>query len=154
MERAIPDEHPRPSSDPVNHPSHYTSHASGIEAADFCEHFSYNFGSALAYIWRSSLKDDRRQDLDKALWFLERESALMDWINTVDTATNHLVIQPGTEALCRFLLGRIVKDETDHHALLVECAGEMRMMEVRRWLEVVTDIVTNEVETLKAGGAK
>lgn len=59
--------------DPVNHPSHYTSHPSGVEAITVCEHMSFNVGNALKYCWRSGLKGDAIQDLQKAIWYLQRE---------------------------------------------------------------------------------
>lgn len=60
--------------DPVNHPSHYTAHPSGVEAIDITEHFSFNCGNAIKYIWRAGLKtEDPAQDLKKAAWYIERE---------------------------------------------------------------------------------
>lgn len=60
--------------DPVNHPAHYTAHPSGVEAIDITEHFSFNCGNAIKYIWRAGLKtDDPVQDLKKAAWYIERE---------------------------------------------------------------------------------
>lgn len=60
-------------SDPVNHPKHYTSHPSGIEAIQITEHMGFNLGSCLKYIWRADLKNDAIEDLRKAAWFLDRE---------------------------------------------------------------------------------
>lgn len=59
--------------DPVNHPSHYTS--GGIEVIDFIEakKFNYNLGNAVKYISRSGLKGNKKQDLEKAIWYLKRE---------------------------------------------------------------------------------
>jgi hypothetical protein len=61
-------------SDSVNHPSHYTSHPSGVECIQVTEHMNFNLGNATKYIWRAGLKsDDPIQDLQKALWYVERE---------------------------------------------------------------------------------
>lgn len=61
-------------SDPINHPSHYTSHPSGIECIQVTEHMNFNLGNALKYIWRAGLKtDDPIGDLAKASWYIERE---------------------------------------------------------------------------------
>lgn len=60
-------------SDPVNHPSHYTGHPSGIEAITITEHFNFCLGNALKYIWRAGLKGDALEDLKKARWYLDRE---------------------------------------------------------------------------------
>ncbi|WP_146394026.1 DUF3310 domain-containing protein [Allorhodopirellula solitaria] len=59
--------------DPVNHPPHYTSHPSGIEAIQVCEHFTFNIGNAIKYCWREGLKGDSIEDLKKARWYLKRE---------------------------------------------------------------------------------
>ena len=59
--------------DPVNHPSHYTSHPSGIECIQITEHMNFCLGNAVKYIWRSSSKDDPTQDLRKAVFYLNRE---------------------------------------------------------------------------------
>ena len=63
-------------SDNVNHPKHYTSHASGVECIQITEHMGFNLGNAIKYIWRSDLKDDALEDLEKARWYIEREIAL------------------------------------------------------------------------------
>lgn len=59
--------------DPVNHPSHYTSHPSGIECIDVVEHYPFNVGAAIKYLWRAGLKDDAIEDLKKAEWYCKRE---------------------------------------------------------------------------------
>lgn len=59
--------------DPVNHPNHYTSHPSGIECIQITEHMDFNLGNALKYIWRADLKHDAIEDLNKALFYINRE---------------------------------------------------------------------------------
>ena len=61
--------------DPVNQPSHYTSHPSGIECIQITEHMGFCTGNAVKYIWRADLKDNAIQDLEKAKWYSEREIA-------------------------------------------------------------------------------
>jgi len=62
--------------DPVNHPSHYTSHPSGIECIQITEHMGFNLGNAVKYIWRADLKSDNPiEDLQKARWYIDREIA-------------------------------------------------------------------------------
>ena len=61
-------------SDPVNHPSHYTEHPSGIECIEITEHMSFCVGNAIKYLWRAYLKHaDALEDLQKALWYINRE---------------------------------------------------------------------------------
>ena len=59
-------------SDAIN-PSHYKSHPSGVECIEIAEHFGYNLGNAIKYIWRAGLKGDAIEDLKKAAWYLDRE---------------------------------------------------------------------------------
>ena len=61
--------------DPVNNPSHYTGHPSGIECIQITEHMGFNLGNALKYIWRCDLKLDAVEDLKKARWYIDRELA-------------------------------------------------------------------------------
>lgn len=65
--------------DPVNHPDHYTRHPSGIECIQITRWFNFNLGNAIKYIWRANLKSsDPRQDLRKAIWYLNDEIARID----------------------------------------------------------------------------
>ena len=57
----------------INHPSHYKG--KGMEAIDVIEAFElgFNLGNVVKYVLRSSRKGDRRENLLKALWYLDRE---------------------------------------------------------------------------------
>ena len=59
--------------DPVNHPAHYKY--GGIETIDFIEakELGYNLGNVVKYITRADHKGNRKQDLEKAMWYLQRE---------------------------------------------------------------------------------
>lgn len=59
----------------VNHPKHYTSHPSGIECIQVTEHFNFNVGNAIKYCWRAGEKGNYIEDLQKAVWYLNREIA-------------------------------------------------------------------------------
>ena len=58
---------------PVNHPPHYNQHPSKIECIEVCEHMNFCLGNAIKYIWRADLKEDPIVDLEKAIWYLQRE---------------------------------------------------------------------------------
>lgn len=60
--------------DKIN-PHHYKAHPSGIECIDVIEHMSLNVGNAVKYAWRVGLKpgEDSITDLEKAVWYLNRE---------------------------------------------------------------------------------
>lgn len=49
--------------DMVSHPSHYTSQVPGIECIDVVQHFNFNRGNAIKYVWRAGYKGDSFQDL-------------------------------------------------------------------------------------------
>ena len=57
----------------VNHPTHYNYCI--YECIDIIEALDLNFnlGNAFKYIWRCGYKDDEIQELEKAIWYLERE---------------------------------------------------------------------------------
>ena len=59
--------------DIVNHPPHYNSHPSGVEAIELTRHFNFALGNALKYVMRAGLKGDTAQDLAKALWYVKDE---------------------------------------------------------------------------------
>lgn len=58
--------------DLVNHPPHYTT--GGIETIDFIEakKLDYHLGNAVKYITRANHKGSRTQDLQKAIWYINR----------------------------------------------------------------------------------
>jgi hypothetical protein len=64
-----------PPADNVNHPAHYK--VGGIETIDFIEakQLSYHLGNVVKYIARADSKGNRKEDLLKAQWYLNREIA-------------------------------------------------------------------------------
>ena len=58
--------------DNVNHPPHYTSHPSGVEAIEITRHMNFNLGNAIKYLWRAGIKDETRhiEDLEKAVFYI------------------------------------------------------------------------------------
>jgi hypothetical protein len=118
-------------SDPVDHPTHYTSHPSGVECITVTEHMGFCLGNAVKYIWRADLEQDAIQDLEKAVWYLQREIAkrqaapretgdawegLQPPVGWVTSAT--LSAQPETFSLPHFL---------DHIPALIRQAAEARV---------------------------
>lgn len=57
----------------VNHPKHYNVHPSGVECIQIVEHFNFNIGNAIKYLWRSDHKGAQLEDLKKARFYIERE---------------------------------------------------------------------------------
>lgn len=59
--------------DAINHPAHYNDHPSGVECITVAEHFNFNVGNAIKYLWRAWLKGGAIEDLRKAAWYVNRE---------------------------------------------------------------------------------
>lgn len=65
--------------EPVDHPRHYKSINAScscgatVECIDVVEHMTFNLGNVVKYIWRCDSKNNRLEDLQKALWYLNRE---------------------------------------------------------------------------------
>lgn len=64
-------------SDNVNHPSHYGGEDNPYEAIKVIEAWNLGFclGNAVKYISRAGKKDKSKEveDLEKAVWYLQRE---------------------------------------------------------------------------------
>ncbi|MFF4223210.1 DUF3310 domain-containing protein [Streptomyces abikoensis] len=59
--------------DAVHRPAHYTGFSNNAEPIDIAENLNYNRGCALKYIVRAGKKGDEIQDLQKALFYINRE---------------------------------------------------------------------------------
>ena len=57
----------------VNHPNHYNK--GKFEVIDGIEDWGlgFNLGNAIKYIGRCEHKENKKQDLEKALWYIKRE---------------------------------------------------------------------------------
>jgi hypothetical protein len=75
---AYPTGHPVVPGEAVNHPAHYNLHPSGVECIDVVEHYNFNLGNAMKYLWRARDKGAPVQDLQKAVWYIQREIARME----------------------------------------------------------------------------
>lgn len=62
--------------DVINHPPHYKG--KGLECIQVIEAFdlSFHLGNAIKYIIRSGKKNSKKEDLEKALWYIQRELSL------------------------------------------------------------------------------
>lgn len=72
--------------DLVNHPPHYTSHPSGVEAIQITRHYDFAIGNAIKYLWRAGLKKDQSkkdrdkevEDLKKAVFYINDKIATLE----------------------------------------------------------------------------
>jgi hypothetical protein len=57
----------------IDHPEHYQGN--GIEVIDIIDSFNLNFnlGNSIKYILRADKKGNKKQDLEKALWYINHE---------------------------------------------------------------------------------
>jgi hypothetical protein len=62
--------------DNINHPTHYTSHPSGIECIELTKHMDFCLGNALKYIFRCNHKGKKIEDLEKAKFYIDEEIKL------------------------------------------------------------------------------
>ena len=72
------DEWHTPVPDPVNHPTHYKSHPSGIEPIQITKFESFNIGNAIKYMMRRNFKGRPLEDLKKARFYLDLEIAMLE----------------------------------------------------------------------------
>ena len=64
--------------DPVEYPGHYMDHPSGVECIEVAQHFNFNLGNVIKYVWRAGAKGDAVQDLRKARKYLDFEIARLE----------------------------------------------------------------------------
>lgn len=59
--------------DMVNHPPHYanTPHLVEKECIEYTRHMYFSQGNAFKYVYRLGSKINNREDLEKAIWYLE-----------------------------------------------------------------------------------
>ena len=71
---AVKSNHSEQHLDMVNHPKHYN--VNGFEVIDIIDAFGLNFnmGNALKYLLRADRKGNKVQDIEKAIWYLQREN--------------------------------------------------------------------------------
>lgn len=64
-----------PKTEAVNHPNHYGGENNPLEVINIIEHYELGFhlGNVVKYVLRAGKKGNRKEDLKKALWYLERE---------------------------------------------------------------------------------
>jgi hypothetical protein len=66
------------SGSPVVHPDHYNAHPSGVECIDVAQWFGFNLGNAIKYIWRCDHKGKKKEDINKAIEYLNLELKRME----------------------------------------------------------------------------
>lgn len=95
------------SKEQVNHPSHYNSHPFGVECINIAEHYGFNLGNAMKYVWRAGLKgspEKEYEDIKKARWYCLRAMGHPDSVGDTGNdpfygfmASYHALPKPGRE---------------------------------------------------------
>jgi hypothetical protein len=112
----------------VDHPKHYNSHPSGVEAIDICEVLGFNLGNAIKYLFRADYKGTKLEDLKKAAWYLKRYA---------EGGVRWGVAHPKLHDVLRFephgaVLGDVLRILANHngpHAALVRVEKEVSVEE-------------------------
>ena len=86
--------------DAVQHPSHYTSHPSGVECLTVTRHMNFNLGNAVKYIWRAGQKGDAITDLKKAAFYINDEIDRLSQLR-VDHDLKHTLTREGDVTAAR-----------------------------------------------------
>lgn len=68
----------------VDHPEHYTYNKNGIELIDLIEDLPCWQANIIKYVYRCEKKGKKLQDLQKALWYLEREIGRVEEEQDID----------------------------------------------------------------------
>lgn len=83
LQGEAPAANPERKTEQVNHPDHYNQdliiHSLcdlPVECIDVAENFGFNLGNAIKYIWRAGDNGNFLQDLDKAVWYIQRAKSL------------------------------------------------------------------------------
>lgn len=97
--------------DAIN-PSHYKSHPSGLEAIEIIENYMVNLGNAIKYLWRLGQKDASAQELNKARWYVRRETK---YLNETQQGAHYKVsyVNPITKGLTLGLIERYLSFEPE-----------------------------------------
>lgn len=75
----------------VEHPSHYNSHPSGIECMEIVKYMPFPEGNVIKYVWRAPFKENRLEDLKKAMEYLkvaidiEEKRIALSYLSTQDS---------------------------------------------------------------------
>jgi hypothetical protein len=109
--------------DPVNHPAHYTSHPSGVEAIDITRHMNFNLGNAVKYIWRAGLKGDSIEDLQKARFYISDELERLSNVEAedLDQGLSELTFKTCTSCTKSKALGDFGKNKNRKDGLSNRC---------------------------------
>ena len=101
--------------DHVRHPGHYVAHPSGVECITVAQHFNFNRGNVIKYVWRADDKGNPLEDLRKARQYLDFEIARLEEVEASKAVVGDHIVTP--ERIGGFTLdwtrGEAVAADTD-----------------------------------------
>jgi hypothetical protein len=115
--------------DPVNHPSHYTSHPSGVETLEVTRQLGFSCGNAVKYVWRRADKGTPVQDLRKAAFY-------------INDALHNSQLSMGVPAPAAHILEQVAAVEPDPLAAKFYVAvAEMRWLDAESVVQQMIDAI-------------
>lgn len=105
------------SEDVVRHPRHYAGGGWPFECIDLTRCLSFCLGNAVKYVWRHRDKGTPRQDLEKALVYLEWSAEDLALYVDRERALS-LVGRFQTAVLIKWRDGDLTRDEADTYLLI------------------------------------
>lgn len=124
--------------DKIN-PAHYKDGfpRKPVECIEVAEHLPFCLGNAIKYIWRAGKKEgeDWRDDLDKARWYLERQTRILKYPGGLDAALKELErvditgLYAATERARFEAIWKILRNEAPWNETIDEFAAIMEARE-------------------------
>lgn len=130
-----------PKKEMVNHPQHYNSHPSGVEAIEVCRLLPFNLGNAVKYTMRRDDKGTPKQDIQKALWYVRDEIRYM-----------HSSAHIGSRLTAIMLLERIFKAESNRYAKAFYLSMMDYCSETYQQRVCLDNMVSNLIDLLESKG--
>ena len=116
----------------ATNPAYYRQ-GSGVECIDVVRHLPFSQGNAMKYVWRAGYKNDIKQDLDKALWYVNDCIAHKSAVSIIDSPTEAELLTDH----CQYL--REQGDTIRMSTLWLLGLGDMKMAAVciEKWLKTL-----------------
>lgn len=124
--------------DPVNHPGHYTD--GKFEVIDFIEDYDLNddfyMANAVKYICRAGKKDPskRKEDLEKALWYLQRSALYKDREERIDVYD--------------FVKDKHLSPNLSEAIVRIAINGNLMFKDTESWIERAAECLKDEIASI------
>lgn len=141
--------------DPINHPTHYTSHPSGVEPITITKHMNFCLGNVIKYVMRAGYKGNRLEDLKKAQYYLnleisELESKIVNSLKELDDnypaieSVNNEMIRKLQEAGVNVMPNGIFEATEENIKIYNEISGEKLAYKARINAQYKPEVWSNQ----------